>query len=90
MYEDITVQELIIFLAKTGIAKSGIKSTPAASKTSTTSSKANTKTTEEISRLEALCETRTKELNYAKIQLKQGAAGFQAMTVLVQYLSHEV
>ena len=50
----------------------------------------STQSTKDITHLEALCESRTKELNYARLQLKQGAAGFQAMTVLVQYLSYEV
>ena len=45
---------------------------------------------QEISRLEALCESRTKQLNYAKLQLKQSAAGFQAMSVLVDYMAHDV
>ena len=71
------------------VDKPGVKTTttkrPATTKDNTTK-----QSTEEITRLEALCESRTKELNYARMQLKQGEAGFQAMTVLVQYLSHEV
>ena len=45
---------------------------------------------QEITRLEVLCESRTKELKYAKMQLRQSAAGFQAMSVLVNYLTHDV
>lgn len=45
---------------------------------------------EEIARLEALCETRTKQLNIARMQLKASASGFDAMTVLVKYLTEEV
>ncbi|XP_064636985.1 daf-12-interacting protein 1-like isoform X12 [Lineus longissimus] len=45
---------------------------------------------QEISRLEALCEARTKELNYAKMQLKAGIEGFDAMSIMVQYLTSEL
>ena len=45
---------------------------------------------EEVTRLEALCESRTKELNYARMQFKQSVAGFEAMSVLVKYLTEEV
>ena len=45
---------------------------------------------EEIARLEALCETRTKQLNIARMQLRASAQGFDAMTVLVRYLNEEV
>ncbi len=51
-------------------------------------SKANT--AKEISRLEALCEARTKELNYTKLQLKSRVQGFEAMTILIKYLTEEV
>ena len=44
----------------------------------------------EISRLEALCESRTKELKFLQMQLKEGVAGFDAMSVLVNYLVQEV
>ena len=44
----------------------------------------------EISRLEALCEARTKELNLTKLKLKTNLQGFDAMSVLVQYLSHQL
>lgn len=45
---------------------------------------------EEIVRLEALCESRTKELNLAKIDMKSCLSGFDAMAALVNYLSHDV
>lgn len=45
---------------------------------------------QEVTRLEALCETRTKELNYAKLQMKSNLQAFDAMTVMVQYLSEDV
>ena len=45
---------------------------------------------QEISRLEALCEARTKELNYTKLQLKSRVQGFEAMTILVKYMTEEV
>ena len=44
----------------------------------------------EISRLEALCETRTKELNYTTMQLKAGLGAFDGMAVLVRYLTEQV
>lgn len=44
----------------------------------------------EISRLEALCEARTKDLNYTKLQLKSSLAAFDAMAILVNYLANEV
>ena len=44
----------------------------------------------EINRLEALCEARTKELNLTRLKLKSNVQGFDAMSVLVQYLSHQL
>ncbi|XP_066286383.1 platelet binding protein GspB-like isoform X3 [Branchiostoma lanceolatum] len=48
------------------------------------------KSSKEIARLEALCEARTKELNITKMQLKEGMTGFDAMAVLVKYLTEEM
>ena len=45
---------------------------------------------EEIGRLEALCETRTKEVTQARQQLRHGAKGFQAMAAVVKYLTEQV
>lgn len=45
---------------------------------------------QEVTRLEALCETRTKELNYARLQMKSNLQAFDVMTVMVQYLSEDV
>lgn len=45
---------------------------------------------QEIVRLEALCESRTKELNLAKFEMKSCLSGFDAMAALVNYLSHDV
>ncbi|XP_060078884.1 microtubule-associated tumor suppressor 1 homolog [Ylistrum balloti] len=47
-------------------------------------------TKQEISRLEALCEARTKELNFAKLQMKSNLQAFDAMATLVNYLSHDL
>ena len=44
----------------------------------------------EIARLEALCEARTKELNFTRIQLKAGVSAFDGMAVLVRYLTEQV
>ncbi|XP_041357464.1 uncharacterized protein LOC121374428 [Gigantopelta aegis] len=44
----------------------------------------------EISRLESLCESRTKELNYVKMQLKSNTQAFDAMSCLVRYLTEEL
>ncbi|XP_062603207.1 uncharacterized protein LOC134264979 isoform X2 [Saccostrea cucullata] len=45
---------------------------------------------QEVTRLEALCESRTKELNYARLQMKSNLQAFDAMTVMVQYLSQDL
>lgn len=55
---------------------------------SSTSDKTNT--SKEITRLEALCEVRTKDLNYTKLQLKSSLTAFDAMAVLVNYLANEI
>ncbi|XP_056010195.1 microtubule-associated tumor suppressor 1 homolog isoform X6 [Ostrea edulis] len=47
-------------------------------------------TKQEVTRLEALCESRTKELNYARLQMKSNLQAFDAMTVMVQYLSQDL
>ncbi|XP_071786432.1 uncharacterized protein [Asterias amurensis] len=44
----------------------------------------------DVKRLEALCEGRTKELNMVKMNLKSGLQGFEAMTILVQYLTQKL
>ncbi|XP_071124529.1 CAP-Gly domain-containing linker protein 1-like isoform X15 [Mytilus edulis] len=45
---------------------------------------------QEILRLEALCENRTKELNVAKFEMKSCLSGFDAMSALVNYLSNDL
>ncbi|XP_052089528.1 CAP-Gly domain-containing linker protein 1-like isoform X4 [Mytilus californianus] len=45
---------------------------------------------QEILRLEALCENRTKELNIAKFEMKSCLSGFDAMSALVNYLSNDL
>ncbi|XP_021371243.1 microtubule-associated tumor suppressor 1 homolog isoform X2 [Mizuhopecten yessoensis] len=47
-------------------------------------------TKQEIARLEALCEARTKELNFAKLQMRSNLQAFDAMAALVNYLSHDL
>lgn len=44
----------------------------------------------EIKRLEALCESRTKELNMLKLQLKQTLVAFDSIAVAFKYLSDNV
>ncbi|XP_038055292.1 CAP-Gly domain-containing linker protein 1-like isoform X2 [Patiria miniata] len=44
----------------------------------------------DVKRLEALCESRTKELNLIKLNLRAGLQGFDAMSILVQYLTHKL
>ncbi|XP_036367490.1 uncharacterized protein LOC115222505 isoform X3 [Octopus sinensis] len=44
----------------------------------------------EITRLEGLCESRTKDLHITKLQLKETLKGFDAMSVLVNYLAFEL
>ncbi|XP_022237255.1 restin homolog isoform X2 [Limulus polyphemus] len=45
---------------------------------------------QEIQRLEALCETRTKQLNWLKLQLKHATLGFDSFSVLIKYLTEEL
>lgn len=45
---------------------------------------------QEITRLEGLCEARTKELKVTKLRMKQNLKAFDAMSALVKYLSHDV
>jgi len=44
----------------------------------------------EVQRLEALCETRTKQLNMVKLQLQTTTLGFDGMAATVKYLAHDV
>ncbi|XP_064607687.1 uncharacterized protein LOC135472223 isoform X2 [Liolophura sinensis] len=59
-------------------------------KSSETEHEKSVKAAEEISRLEALCESRTKELTLLKMQLKSSVTAFDAMTALVNYLTQEL
>ncbi|XP_013784919.1 calponin homology domain-containing protein DDB_G0272472-like [Limulus polyphemus] len=45
---------------------------------------------QEIQRLGALCETRTKELKLLKIQLKHAFLGFDSFSIVVKYLTEEL
>ncbi|XP_064481780.1 uncharacterized protein LOC135394759 isoform X2 [Ornithodoros turicata] len=45
--------------------------------------------TKEIQRLGALCEARTKEANFLKLQLKHASAGFAAFGVLLRHLTEQ-
>ncbi|KAK6172984.1 hypothetical protein SNE40_016528 [Patella caerulea] len=44
----------------------------------------------EVTRLESLCEVRTKELNLVKIELKSTTQALDAMTCLIKYLTQEL
>ncbi len=50
----------------------------------------NVTAAQEVTRLEALCEARTQSLNLVKKQLRQRSQGFEAMAVLLKYLTEEV
>ncbi|XP_041455392.1 uncharacterized protein LOC121408128 isoform X1 [Lytechinus variegatus] len=50
----------------------------------------NGEASQEIKRLESLCETRFHQLSKAKEQLQDATKGFDAMATIVKYLSHEV
>ncbi|XP_003723808.2 uncharacterized protein LOC763960 isoform X2 [Strongylocentrotus purpuratus] len=50
----------------------------------------NGEASQEIKRLESLCETRFLQLSKAKEQLQEATKGFDAMATIVSYLSHEV
>ncbi|XP_022250045.1 uncharacterized protein LOC111087503 isoform X2 [Limulus polyphemus] len=56
----------------------------------TTDHRKNQEYVQEIQRLGALCETRTKELNLLKMQLKHAILGFDSFCVIVKYLTEEV
>ncbi|KAL8596551.1 hypothetical protein ACOMHN_059392 [Nucella lapillus] len=45
---------------------------------------------QEVARLESLCEARTKELNYTRMQLRAGLQAFDAMTCLLNYCTTEL
>jgi len=51
---------------------------------------ADAKWTNEIKRLEALCESRTKELNMLKLQLKQTLVAFDSIAVAFKFVSHSL
>lgn len=44
----------------------------------------------EIERLKEICEFGAKELQANRVKLKESNKGFEAMTVLVKYLTEEV
>lgn len=44
----------------------------------------------EIERLKEICELGAKELHANRVKLKESNLGFEAMTVLVKYLTEEV
>ncbi|XP_076331213.1 uncharacterized protein LOC143236684 [Tachypleus tridentatus] len=56
----------------------------------TTDHRKNQEYVQEIQRLGALCETRTKELNLLKMQLKHAILGFDSFCVIVKYLTEEL
>ncbi|WAQ99374.1 hypothetical protein MAR_023747, partial [Mya arenaria] len=45
--------------------------------------------TQEVQRLEALCEGRTKQLNMVKLQLQSTTLAFDGMASTVNYLAHD-
>ncbi|XP_076446026.1 uncharacterized protein LOC143283684 isoform X2 [Babylonia areolata] len=45
---------------------------------------------QEVARLESLCEARTKELNYTRMQLKAGLQAFDAMACLLNYCTTQL
>ena len=70
-------------------------SSPSATSSATTASSVRHKTAElklskEIERLEALCESRTKELSMLKLTLKKTIISFDAIGVAFKYLSGDV
>ncbi|XP_060606772.1 CAP-Gly domain-containing linker protein 1-like isoform X2 [Ruditapes philippinarum] len=46
--------------------------------------------TKEVQRLEALCESRTKQLNMVKLQLQTSNLAFDGMSCIVNYLAHDL
>lgn len=46
--------------------------------------------TKEVQRLEALCESRTKQLNMIRLQLQSSNVAFDGMASVVNYLANDV
>jgi hypothetical protein len=72
------------------ITCSSTSSPSAPSSSSSARTKTENKLNKEIERLEALCESRTKELSRLKLKLKQTIISFDAMAVAFRYLSVDV
>jgi hypothetical protein len=72
------------------ITCSSTSSPSASSSSSSARNKTELKLNKEIERLEALCESRTKELSLLKLKLKQTIISFDAMAVAFKYLSVDV
>lgn len=71
-------------------AESALSLVSPASSTASSKAKGEIKFTKEIKRLEALCESRTKELSLMKITLKESLIAFDAMAVAFNYLSNDL
>jgi hypothetical protein len=65
-------------------------SSPSSSTTGTIKSKIENKLNNEIKRLEALCESRTKELTVLKLKLRDTVMSFDAISVAFKYLANDV
>jgi chromosome segregation ATPase len=68
-------------------AASSVTSSPNSSSTLSARSKTELKLNKEIERLNALCESRTKELSMLKLKLKETHVSFEAVTIAFKYLS---
>ena len=71
----------------TAAAASSVTSSPNSSSTLSARSKTELKLNKEIERLNALCESRTKELSMLKLKLKETHVSFEAVTIAFKYLS---
>lgn len=86
------ISELGGLLISTMANNHGIStSSPASSSASSSkTSKNEAKLNKEVKRLEALCESRTKELSFLKLKLKDTLCSFDAIAVAYNYLANKV
>jgi len=85
-------EALLVNTATVGVNQTA-SSSSSPSSSSTSSSKINkneVKLNKEIKRLEALCESRTKELTMHKLKLRDALTSFDAIAVAFNYLSNDV
>lgn len=95
---DVAAALLTISTAPTTVTSTtaaGLASSPSSASTNSSSRMSTSKSNEaklgrEIKRLEALCESRTKELSMLKLKLKESLCSFDAIAVAYDYLANKL